>query len=47
VTSGANFGLCTNYQVTAEVAIRSVIQVDDAPDNPQVQLESFNLLPPD
>ncbi|MCU0787436.1 MAG: hypothetical protein MUC91_04485, partial [Verrucomicrobia bacterium] len=47
VTSGPLFGLCTNYQVTAEVAVRSVIQVDGAPNRPQVSVESFNLLPAD
>jgi hypothetical protein len=47
VTSGPLFGLCTNYQVTAEVAVRSVIQVDGAPNRPRVSVESFNLLPAD
>src|SRR5262249_10898047 len=29
--SGPFFGLCTNYQVTAESVIRAVIRVDNAP----------------
>ena len=47
ITSGAYFGLCTNYQVTAEVATRAVIKIEGAPENPRVVVESFNTLPPD
>jgi hypothetical protein len=47
VTSGALFGMCTNYQIMAESATRSVVRVEGAPDNPRVVLESFNVLPPD
>jgi hypothetical protein len=48
VTSrGPFFGLCTNYQVTAEVGIRAVVRVDGAPDHPHLAVESFNALPPD
>jgi len=32
VTSGPFFGLCTNYQITAEVATRTVIRVAGNPD---------------
>jgi hypothetical protein len=32
VTSGPYFGLCTNYQITAEVATRSVVRVEGSPD---------------
>jgi hypothetical protein len=28
LNSGANFGMCTNYQITAESASRSVVRVD-------------------
>ncbi|PWU08583.1 MAG: hypothetical protein C5B50_29260 [Verrucomicrobia bacterium] len=45
VTSGTFSGLCTNYQVTAEVATRSVVRIDGAPSNPHVVIESFNVLP--
>jgi hypothetical protein len=45
--SGAYFGLCTNYQVTAEVATRAVVRIDGAPANPHAVIESFNVLPPD
>ena len=32
VTSGPYFGLCTNYQITAEVATRAVIRIEGSPD---------------
>jgi hypothetical protein len=48
VLSGPNLGLCTNYQVTAEAAIRAVVQVRNATGNsPRVTIESFNYLPPE
>jgi hypothetical protein len=47
VTSGPFFGMCTNYQVTAEVATRSVVRIDGAPDNPHAVIETFNVLQPD
>ena len=49
VTSGSYpiFGLCTNYQITAEVATRAVVRVDGAPTHPHAVIESFNVLPPD
>ena len=40
-------GICTNYQVTAEMVTRTVVRVDGAPKNPHVVVESFNILPPD
>jgi hypothetical protein len=45
--SGPYFGLCTNYQVTAEVATRAVVRIDGAPANPHAVIESFHVLPPD
>jgi len=45
--SGGYFGLCTNYQITAEVATRAVVRVDGAPTKPRTVIESFNVLPPD
>lgn len=45
--SGPYFGLCTNYQVTAEVATRAVVRVDGAPTKPRTVIESYNVLPPD
>ena len=47
VTSGPYFGLCTNYQITAEFATRTVVQVEGAPGSPKVMVKSFNILPPE
>jgi hypothetical protein len=47
LTSGPFFGLCTNYQITAEIATRAVVRVDGAPSKPRTVIESFNILPPD
>jgi hypothetical protein len=47
ITSGPYLGLCTNYQVTAEVAVRAVVRVEGAPANPHVVVEAYNVLPPD
>jgi hypothetical protein len=32
VTGGTFNGLCTNYQITAEIATRAVVRVDGSPD---------------
>ncbi|PYJ08689.1 MAG: hypothetical protein DME25_00830 [Verrucomicrobia bacterium] len=45
--SGPFFQLCTNYQITAEVATRAVIRIEGAPGQPHAVVESFNALPPD
>jgi hypothetical protein len=45
--SGPFFGLCTNYQITAEVATRTVVRIDGAPNKPRTVIESFSVLPPD
>ena len=46
-SSGNQFGLCTNYQVTAESAARVVLRVDNATtSSPRIVIESFNTLPP-
>jgi hypothetical protein len=59
VSSGRFFQLCTNYQVTAEMATRAVVRVDGVPPYPpplspapaltnlNVVVESFNVLPPE
>jgi hypothetical protein len=53
VTSGQFFGLCTNYQVTAESASRAIIRIDNSPTpanpnaTPHIIVEQFNPLPPD
>lgn len=59
VTSGPFIGLCTNYQVTAEVATRTVFRLDGIPQYPpaltaqkpltniNVVVEKFNILPPE
>ena len=42
------FGLCTNYQVTAEFATRSIVRVENPKsDTPRIVLENYNILPPD
>lgn len=50
VTTGPFVGLCTNYQVTAEVATRAVVRIDPGTNNwnrATAVIESFNVLPPD
>jgi len=48
LTSGQFFGLCTNYQVTAEIATRSVIRVVNPNSaTPGIEQENFNFLPAD
>ncbi len=59
VTSGPYFGLCTNYQITAEMATRAVVRIEGGPTYPHplsrqpplnnlhAVVESFNVLPPD
>jgi hypothetical protein len=53
IPGGAYIGLCTNYQITAEVATRTVVRIDGAlpvrgvPYNPHAVIENFNVLPPD
>jgi hypothetical protein len=59
ITSGPFFGLCTNYQITAEVGARAVVRIEGVPvfpappvpapalTNLHVVVESFNILPPD
>lgn len=47
IASGPFAGLCTNYQITAETALRAVIRVEGAPLQPRVVVESYNPLPPD
>ena len=55
VTSGSFFGICTNYQITAEVATRSIVRFDGVPaykqgtpagiTNLYPVIESFSVLP--
>ena len=59
VTSGPYAGLCTNYQITAEIATRAVVRIEGTPayphpfsaqqpfNNLRAVVESFNVLPPD
>lgn len=53
IPGGPYIGVCTNYQVTAEVATRTVVRIDGAkpvpgqPYNPHAVIENFNVLPPD
>ena len=47
VLSGPYFQLVTNYQVTAESAVRAVIRIDNAnTSTPHAVVESYNVLPP-
>ena len=47
LSSGNYFKLVTNYQVTAESAVRAVIHVDTTnPKAPRAVVESYNVLPP-
>lgn len=39
--------LAENYQITAEVATRTVVRLEGTPDRPRAVIESFNILPPD
>jgi len=47
MAGGPYSGLCTNYQITAEAATRTVVRIDGAPLNPRATIESFNVLPPE
>jgi hypothetical protein len=55
VKSGTFAGLCTNYQIVAEAATRTVVRFDGIPPNQGTNpitalhpvIESFNVLPPD
>jgi hypothetical protein len=47
VTSGTAFGMCTNYQITAETATRTIVRLEGLPNNPHMVVEKFNVLPPD
>ena len=57
MTSGSFFGLVTNYQITAEVATRTIVRFDGVPPyqygvgqtltNLHPVIESFTVLPPD
>jgi hypothetical protein len=47
VLSGAYSGLCTNYQITAEVVTRTVVRIAGPADKPRAVVESFNILAPD
>jgi hypothetical protein len=50
VLGGSYFGLCTNYQITAESAARAIIRVEAHPaltgTNYTTTVESYNVLPP-
>ena len=43
---GANFNLCTNYQITAETAARAVVHLEGPPENPHIVVDSYNILGP-
>jgi hypothetical protein len=41
------FGMCTNYQITAECATKAVVRIEGPLSRPRVVIESYNVLPPD
>ena len=41
------FNLVTNYQITGEVATRTILRVEGTPQNPRAVIESYNVLPAD
>jgi hypothetical protein len=43
---GNDFGLCTNYQITAEAAARAVVHLEGPANNPHIIVDSYNILPP-
>ena len=45
--AGQYFNLCTNYQITAEFATRTVVRIEGAPTAPRAVIESFNVLGPE
>lgn len=42
---GAYRGMVTNYVVTAEYATKTIFRVEDAPLNPRIVIDSFDILP--
>ncbi len=42
---GSYYRMCTNYEVSAEVASKTVLRIEGPPANPRVITESYNLLP--
>ena len=47
LTPGPTRGLCTNYQITGEFATKSQLRIENAPRQPRVVIESYNILPPE
>jgi hypothetical protein len=53
VIGGPYDGMCTNYQVTAEICTRAVLRVEGSPNPsssdypPRIVVESFNIVPSD
>jgi hypothetical protein len=47
VSSGPQLGLCTNYQITGETALRAVVRIEGGRTNTHAVLEGFNALPPE
>jgi hypothetical protein len=47
IMSGPYSGLCTNYQISAEVETRTTLRIEGAPDNPRVIIENYNIVPPE
>jgi hypothetical protein len=47
IMSGTYSGLCTNYQISAEYVTRTVFRVEGAPKNPNIIVESYNIMGPD
>ena len=47
VTSGNHFNICTNYQITGEVATKTVMHLEGTAQNPRVVVDNYVVLPPD
>ena len=47
IMSGPYSGLCTNYQISAEVETRTTLRIEGGPDNPRVIVENYNIMPPE
>lgn len=47
ITGGNYFNLCTNYQITGEVATKTVMHLEGTAANPRVVIDNYVVLPPE
>ena len=47
VTSDPHFNLCTNYQITGEVATKTVVHLEGTAQRPRVVVDNYVVLPPE